>query len=320
MSQLETISSRSVCWLKLFVTWRWDALGCVWCHWSVCQWPVTSDMPQCWRTWGLSCREVLWHQVLLHTKKDTSCSSNWKQAFIMCELKCWGVQWHGRGECQLLFFKIWNAPAVLRVWDFPPDQVGWERSHDCISLKLTVTILIWLCCRTEFCSVPRVQCSGVTGLSPFALIPAAFWDGGQFWDVSVAVQVLGSPPGHDPLQPSVVGFAAFRGGILRQTQGHTLTPKQELTITNLEPKHSSMQPYGYLTNASQKKPASLMGSRMGFKMVPVNSSLFTGHEANRLKKVNLFLSAQPEIWSHNTRKWVSRTPQIFKRDFSLSRK
>lgn len=154
----------------------------------------------------------------------------------------------------------------------------------------------------EFCSVPRYSVFGGSWDSPLALIPSAFRDGGQFWDVSVAVQVLGSSPGHDPLQPSVVGFAAFRRGVVWQTQGHTLAPKQELAVPNLEPKHSSA---AWILDRRQERHTStfkktlppLMGCCTGFKMVPVNSSLFTGHKVNGLKRENLFPSAQPEIWS-----------------------
>lgn len=47
------------------------------------------------------------------------------------------------------------------------------------------------------------------GSSPLALIPAALRDGGQLGDTTVAVQALGGPPRHDPLQLPVVGFAAL---------------------------------------------------------------------------------------------------------------
>lgn len=71
---------------------------------------------------------------------------------------------------------------------------------------------------------------------PLALIPAALGDGGQLRDAAVAVQVLGRPAGHDPLEPLVVGLAAFGGGVVRQTQGHALAPQPELAVCNLKPK------------------------------------------------------------------------------------
>lgn len=64
----------------------------------------------------------------------------------------------------------------------------------------------------------------------------------------MAVQVLGSPAGHDPLQPPVVGFAALRGSVVGQTQGHALAPQQELAVCNLkpQPRSSSAQLLGPL--------------------------------------------------------------------------
>lgn len=60
-------------------------------------------------------------------------------------------------------------------------------------------------------------------------------DGGQLGNTAVAVQVLGGPAGHDPLQLAVVGFAALWGGVVGQAQGHTLLPQQQLTVCNLKP-------------------------------------------------------------------------------------
>lgn len=77
------------------------------------------------------------------------------------------------------------------------------------------------------------------GFSPLTLVPAAFGDGGQLGDAAVAVQVLGGPAGHDPLQPPVVGFAALRGSVVGQTQGHALAPQQELAVCNLKPQPRS---------------------------------------------------------------------------------
>lgn len=85
----------------------------------------------------------------------------------------------------------------------------------------------------------RVPRDRVPGCSPLTLVPAALRDGGQLRGVPVAVQVLGGAPGHDPLQPSVVGFAALRGGVVRQTQGHALAPQQELAVGDLKAKPSS---------------------------------------------------------------------------------
>lgn len=73
------------------------------------------------------------------------------------------------------------------------------------------------------------------GLLPLALVPAILWDGGHLRDDAEAVQVLSGPPRHNPLQLPVVGFAAFRGGVVRQAQSHPLTPQQQLAVRNLKP-------------------------------------------------------------------------------------
>lgn len=125
----------------------------------------------------------------------------------------------------------------------------------------------------------------VPGCSPLALVPAALRDGGQLRGVPVAVQVLGGAPGHDPLQPSVVGFAALGGGVVRQTQGHALAPEQELAVGDLKAKPSSATaglPHKHILNDCFPS------------WVAVNGSPFTGREVNRLEKLNPLLSAQPE--------------------------
>lgn len=72
--------------------------------------------------------------------------------------------------------------------------------------------------------------------SPLALVPAPLRDGGQFGDAAVAaVQALGGPPRHNPLQPPVVGLAAFRGGVVRQALGDSLAPQPQVAVCNLKP-------------------------------------------------------------------------------------
>ena len=79
------------------------------------------------------------------------------------------------------------------------------------------------------------------GFSPLTLVPAALWDGGQLRDTAVAaVQVLGGPPRHNPLQPPMVGFTAFRGGVVQQTLSDALAPQQQLAICNLKPNSGSV--------------------------------------------------------------------------------
>jgi len=78
------------------------------------------------------------------------------------------------------------------------------------------------------------------GPSPLALVPAVLWDGGQLGHGAVAVQVLGGPPRHDPLQLPVIGFAAFRRGVVRQTASHPLTPQPQLHVSNLKPQQVSL--------------------------------------------------------------------------------
>lgn len=206
-----------------------------------------------------------------------------KQAFIMCKLKRWGVE----GVSGTVFYNL-KFPGCLESLGF---SIGSGRLRGVTWLHQTETDTnkppFWLAYTARVLLGTQVlSLQEFMGLSPLALIPSAFRDGGQFWDVSVAVQILGSSPGHDPLQPSVVRFAAFRGGVVWQTQGYALTPKQELAVPNLEPKHSSSvwildRRQERHTRTFKKTPSSLMGCCTGFKMVPVNSSLFTGHKVNR---------------------------------------
>lgn len=114
--------------------------------------------------------------------------------------------------------------SVLSVWDFPSDQLGW--SDVCARLKVILT--------TAFRRRSEV--------SPLIHVPAALRDGGQLRDASVAVQVLGGAAGHDPLQPSVVGFAALRGGVVGQAQRHPLAPQQQLAVADLKEEPSSAEP------------------------------------------------------------------------------
>lgn len=86
-------------------------------------------------------------------------------------------------------------------------------------------------CRVRSKVTCGVACSGV---SPLALVPAPLRNGGQLRDASGAVQVLGGAAGHDPLQPSVVGFAALGGGVVGQAQCHPLAPQQQLAVADLQ--------------------------------------------------------------------------------------
>lgn len=117
----------------------------------------------------------------------------------------------------------------------------------------------------------RLCCDRAPGCSPPTLVPAALGDGGQLRGASVAVQVLGGAPGHDPLQPPVVGFAALGGSVVGQTQGHTLTPQRELALGDLKAKPSSGLSHKHIHKGWFPPRAA------------VNSSPFTGQEGNRLE-------------------------------------
>lgn len=105
-------------------------------------------------------------------------------------------------------------------------------------LRFSIRSVVFVCVRLKVILTTGFN-QRVPGCSPLALIPAALRDGGQLRDVSVAVQVLGGAAGHDPLQPSVVGFAALGRGVVRQAQGHALAPEQELAVGDLKAKASS---------------------------------------------------------------------------------
>lgn len=113
-----------------------------------------------------------------------------------------------------------------------------EQSHD-VTIQLNLKLLF---CKVTDSDSDRASISlrCVLGLWPFTLVPAALGNGGQLRDAAVAVEILGGPPRHDPLQLPVVGFAAFRGGVVWQALSHTLAPKQQLTVGNLKPDNTAV--------------------------------------------------------------------------------